>query len=97
MPRRKKRPPPIKQLSVEYHAERIEDLKYYIARSGLSKRSISKSLGLNYDWLPQVVGNRFKRPCDQRISVIIEYIKDYERLQSYYYTLAKMCKPRKSR
>ena len=97
MARKKKPPPPPRQRSVEYHAERQKDLEYYILRSGLSNRSISDSLGFSPDWLYQTRCGRFKRPCDQRISVIIEFLKDYERLQSYYFTLAKMCKRRKSR
>ena len=93
----KKRPPPAKQLSIEYHAKRMDDLDYYVARSTLSPRSICKALGFQEQWLYQVKHRVYKRPCDARISVIIEFIKDYERLQSYYLTLAKMIKPRKSK
>ena len=91
---RKKKIPRIKQLSVEYHHKRMNDLDYYVDRSGLSNRSISHTLGFNEDWLWRVRQRLFKRPCDQRISIILEFIKDYERLQSYYAALARQIKPR---
>ena len=75
----------------------MDDMDYYITRSGLSNRSISRTLGFDEMWIHRVRRRLFKRPCDQRISVIIEFLKDYERLQSYYFTLAQMCKPRKSK
>jgi hypothetical protein len=97
MRRKKKRPPPLKKLDLEYHAKRIEDLNYYLTRSDLSVDAISRTLGFEGRWLPRTAKGMFKRPCDEKISVTIAFIKDYERLQSYYYAVAKKIKPRNIR
>jgi hypothetical protein len=84
---RKKKVKPPKRLSLEYHARRIADLDYYMHRTGLNAYQIAESLGIPRVWIAKAQGGAFQRPCDERISVIIAFLKDFERLQSYYRVL----------
>lgn len=85
---RKKKRKPEKRLSLEYHAKRIADLDYYIDRSGLKLIQIAESVGIPRYWIIKTRKGGYKRPCDERIGVIIKFIKDFERMQSYYRALA---------
>ena len=87
--RRKKKIPPVRILDLEYHQKRVEDLVYYIHRSDLTISEIARSVGFHFRWLQRVVLGLYKRPCDERISVIIAFLKDYERLQTYYLALGQ--------
>ena len=85
---RKKKVKLAKKLSLEYHAKRIDDLNYYIHRSRLNVYQIAEALDIPRQWVFLAQTGRYKRPCDERISLTIKFIKDFERLQSYYQALS---------
>ena len=89
MPKRKKQKKPRfkPKLDKAYVEQRRRDLIYYIGRSDLSFAHISKTLGFSTWWLNQVKSGLIKRPNDHRIGVVIDFVKDYERLQTYYAAL----------
>jgi len=78
-----------RELDMDYHEKRREELKYYMDRSDLTGRQIAKTLGLNQWWVDAARNKRIMRPNDFRVSVIIDFVKDYERLQTYYSALLK--------
>ena len=73
----------------EYYAKRVEDFLYYVERSDLNIAQISKGLNIPIDWLYSVVYGRIKRPSEHRVTTIIDFIKDFERLQTYYTAVIK--------
>ena len=78
-----------KEQREEYLSKRIDDFRYYIMRADLSVKQISSSTGINLNWMLAVKHGNIKNPADERISVIIAFVKDYERLQTYYTAMAK--------
>ena len=72
-----------------YYSKRVEDFLYYIDRSGLTCAQITRSVGIPYDWLAQVYNGRIKRPNEHRVSTIIDFLKDFERLETFYAAVIK--------
>jgi hypothetical protein len=89
MRRKKKREYTKTPLDLEYVAKRRADFIYYVQRSKLSGMKIAQALGYSYDWLDRVKKGKIMRPNDNRMGVTIDFIKDYERLHSYYEALLK--------
>jgi len=73
----------------EYIDKRKADFQYYLNRSDLNGTQIADSLGINQDWFKSVSINRIQKPNQYRITLIIDFIKDFERLQTYYAAFLK--------
>ncbi len=73
----------------EYYAKRVTDFLYYVDRCEMNKCQISRALGIDRDWLYSVYYGRIKRPSEHRVSTIIDFVKDHERLTSYYAAVIK--------
>ena len=73
----------------EYHEAKAKDFLYYLDRSDLNIREISESLDLNYEWIRKVKYGEIKKPNELRVDTVIDFIKDFERLQTYYRALLK--------
>ena len=72
-----------------YRKKRIADLVYYLDRSDLTVNQLSKSLGIYYGWFTLMRVDAFEELNEHRITTIIEFVKDYEKLQSYYAAVIK--------
>lgn len=73
----------------EYYAKRVEDFLYYVNRCELTKVQISRALKIDKDWLYSVYYGRIKRPSEHRVTTIIDFVKDMERLTTYYTAVIK--------
>ena len=72
-----------------YQDKRRAELHYYIDRSDLTLKQISRALNLSYDWLMHSYIGRIKKPNEHRVATIIDFVKDYERLSTYYTAIIK--------
>ena len=79
----------VRKSNEEYFKGRIEDFRFYVARSDLSKRLIAKCTGVPEFYIKAILKGSIKKPNDIRMSRVIEFIKDFERLQSYYIALGR--------
>lgn len=84
MRRKKKQKPAPKQLDASYHKRRVEDFEYYLDRSDMSNDLIALSLEIPRMWIHNSKKGKLVRPNDHRITIVIDFVKDFERLQSYY-------------
>lgn len=73
----------------EYVEDRRSDFNFYIDRSDLSMPQMSESTGIPLDWIKQSKVGIIKQPGDHRMTILIEFMKDFERLQTYYSALAR--------
>jgi hypothetical protein len=73
----------------EYYANRVKDFLYYVNRSDLTQAEIARSLNISGNWLYRVYYGKIKRPGEHRVTTIIDFLKDYERLQTYYASVIK--------
>lgn len=74
---------------IDYRSARRDDFMYYIDRSDMSYTLMAESTGIPIDWLKQVKNGRIKKPNDYRMTIVMDFIKDFERLQTYYSALAR--------
>ena len=72
-----------------YQDKRREEFLYYINRSELTLAQMSRALNISYDWLIHVSDGTIKKPGEYRVATIIDFVKDFERLQTYYAALLK--------
>ncbi len=79
----------LRQEAMQYVEARKADLLYYLARTDLTMKQISESTNIGFRWITSVRYGQIKKPNDRRITVIIDFVKDFERLQTYYIALAK--------
>lgn len=80
----------------EYKQQRHDDLRHYCQRADLTIAGIARTFGLSKDVLYQVTSGA-NLLSDQKITVIIDFIKDYERLQTYYCALMGHRKQKRER
>jgi len=73
----------------DYVEGRREDFIYYLERSDLSATLLAESTGISLDWIKQVKNSRIQMPADYRMTILIDFIKDFERLQTYYAALER--------
>lgn len=78
---------------MDYYEARRKELHYYLFRSDLTSRQIASSLGLTQWWLEAAKHRRIKKPNDRWVQAVIDLIKDYERLQTYYRAIVSHEKP----
>jgi len=78
-----------KRLASDYAQSRTEDLRHYLNRSDLSVVMIAASTGIPLSWLNAVKFKKIQCAAEDRVSLIIDFVKDFERLQTYYAALSK--------
>lgn len=78
-----------KRNNSDYHLKRWQDFKYYLDTTDLTLTQIARGVGVGYDWLARTNQGIIMKPGEHRVTTIIDFLKDYERLTTYYAAVIK--------
>lgn len=73
----------------DYYLKRWQDFIYYLDTTDLTLTQIARATGVGYDWLQKVHVGIIMKPGEHRVTSIIDFLKDYQRLSTYYAAVIK--------